>query len=107
MKMVGQVAVESEGLLRRARQPAFADPISAVVSSEEQVGRGLGVMGGLGHVTSTGLEPFDGYRSVVAGQSPGRALNEKLGPAHRGNVALDELRFPPPSPTPLSPHFSA
>ena len=91
--MIGEVPVERVGLLDGRRQACLADPVSALVAREQELGGRFRVMRLRGNVSAARLDGLERDRSVGADEGAGGALHVELGPAHRGDVGLQKLGF--------------
>ena len=98
VQVVGEIAMEREGLLDRWGQARLAEPVAALVAREQQLGGRLGVVRLGRDVPAARLDVLERHRAVPADQRAGRALHVELGPPDGGDVALEELGLPPVRP---------
>src|SRR2546421_3140902 len=63
-EVVGQVAMEGEGILGRERQAGLAQAVAAVVPGQGELGRRLGVVRPFEDIADPGLEALEGQRPV-------------------------------------------
>jgi hypothetical protein len=97
VEVVGEVAVEREGLGGRRWEDRLRQPVAGLVAHQRQRHRGLGVVALLPDVAA-GADPLGDERPVVAGDRARRALHPELRRPDGGDVGLEELRLPPVGP---------